>query len=142
MAPFVLVVKDTSKSAARPFFSNIREGFILTDFDMAFLVFYITHPDESSAQRMAGQLLERRLVACANIFPISSAYWWQGAIQREGEWVSIVKTRLELENALEQAIQGIHPYDTPCILRWEARANAAYEQWIEQSTRAVSEVRG
>lgn len=97
---------------------------------MPFLIFYITHPDEATARRVSDHLLERRLVACANIFPIQSAYWWQQSLQHEGEWVSIVKTRLDLETAVEAAVQAMHPYQTPCILRFEARANAAYEEWI------------
>jgi len=101
---------------------------------MAFLLCYITHPDEATARRISEHLLTERLVACANIFPITSAYWWQGAIQHENEWVSVVKTRLDLEAKLEAAVQKIHPYKTPCILRFEARANEAYEDWIVSET--------
>jgi periplasmic divalent cation tolerance protein len=101
---------------------------------MAFLLFYVTHPDEATARRVSEHLVNERLVACANIFPITSAYWWQGAVQHESEWVSILKTRPDLENRLEAAIQKIHPYEVPCILRFEVRANEAYEKWIAQET--------
>ncbi|MBL7807799.1 MAG: divalent-cation tolerance protein CutA [Saprospiraceae bacterium] len=101
---------------------------------MPFLLFYTTHPDEATARQIANTLVERKLAACANIFPISSAYWWQGAVQQDGEWVSILKTRLELEIALEKAVQELHPYETPCIMRLEVRANEAYEKWVEDST--------
>ncbi|HAD14385.1 MAG TPA: divalent-cation tolerance protein CutA [Saprospirales bacterium] len=101
---------------------------------MPFLLFYITHPDEATARQIANTLVERRLAACANIFPISSAYWWQGAVQQESEWVSLVKTRLELEITLEKAVQELHPYEVPCIMRLEVRANEAYEKWVEEST--------
>ena len=100
---------------------------------MAFLVFYITHPDEATARSISETLLEQRLIACANVFPIQSAYWWEGAVQQDGEWVSILKTRLDLEQALEQAILAIHPYETPCVMRFEAKANAAYEEWVAAS---------
>ncbi|MBK9337802.1 MAG: divalent-cation tolerance protein CutA [Lewinellaceae bacterium] len=102
---------------------------------MAFLLFYITHPDEETARRIGGELVRKRLAACANVFPISSAYWWDGAVQQEGEWVSVLKTRTELEAELEAAIRDAHPYETPCILRFPVRANADYEQWIFDSTR-------
>jgi len=98
---------------------------------MPFLIFYITYPDEATARRISESLVTQRLAACANIFPIQSAYWWEGAVQQEGEWVSILKTSLALESALEKAIQEIHPYKTPCIVRFEARANEAYQRWIE-----------
>lgn len=99
-----------------------------------FLVFYITHPDEATARRIAGDLLQQKLIACANIFPVASSYRWEGAIAGEEEWVSIVKTRLSLEAAVEAAVTAIHPYQTPCLMRFEARANREYVQWIEDST--------
>ncbi len=101
---------------------------------MPFLTFYITHPDEATAQRIAGAMVNRRLVACANFFPVNSVYWWDGAVQQEGEWVSILKTQPALEQALEAAIVAEHPYETPCIVRFEVRANQSYEDWIVAST--------
>ncbi len=102
-----------------------------------FLVFYITHPDEATAKHIADALLQERLIACANLFPMTSAYWWDGAIAQESEWVSILKTKLSLEAAVEAAIAAIHPYQTPCLMRFEARANQAYCRWIEENTREI-----
>lgn len=102
---------------------------------MPFLVFYVSHPDETTALRVSNHLLEQRLIACANVFAIGSAYWWEGALHREGEWVSVLKTRSELEDTVEAAIQAVHPYETPCIMRMEMRANKAYEDWIEAETK-------
>ncbi len=102
---------------------------------MAFLVFYITNPDEETARSIANNLVAKRLAACANIFPINSIYRWEGNIQDESEWVILAKTRSELERVLEAEVQAWHPYDVPCILRYEVRANAGYEQWIRDNTR-------
>jgi len=101
---------------------------------MPFLVFYVTYPDEATARSISESLVTQRLAACTNVFPIQSAYWWEGAVEQEGEWVSILKTRLGLEDAMEKAILQIHPYATPCVMRFEARANAAYEKWVEECT--------
>ncbi|MFN0213176.1 MAG: divalent-cation tolerance protein CutA [Saprospiraceae bacterium] len=98
---------------------------------MPFLVFYITYPDEATARSISESLVIQRLAACANVFPIQSVYWWEGAVQKEGEWVSILKTHLGQEDTLEKAIAALHPYEVPCIMRFEARANAAYERWVE-----------
>ena len=103
---------------------------------MSFLTCYITHPDEATARSISEQLLRERWIACANIFPVSSAYWWDGAIQHESEWVSVVKTSIGLEQQLVAAVEAIHPYETPCIMRFETRANEAYEKWIRDAVRA------
>lgn len=101
---------------------------------MAFLIFHVTHPDEATARRIAEQVVRQRLAACANIFQIHSTYWWNGALQDEGEWVSLLKTSPERESALEAEIRKIHPYEVPCILRHEVRANEAYERWVREET--------
>lgn len=91
---------------------------------------YITHASEAEAQRISNLLLEAHLVACANIFPIQSAYWWQGALENSSEWVSIVKTTAEKWSAVQDAVVQWHPYTTPCILNLEVAANEAYAAWI------------
>lgn len=100
---------------------------------MSFALIYITHSSKEEAQRISQHLLEQKLVACANIFPITSAYWWQGSIQNDEEWVSIVKTSLEKYKAVITSVEQIHSYEVPCILKIEVEANAAYEQWIQDS---------
>ncbi|HMN90902.1 MAG TPA: divalent-cation tolerance protein CutA [Saprospiraceae bacterium] len=98
---------------------------------MTFTLLYITHSNELEAQRIVHHLLSDRLIACANIFPIQSAYWWQEAIQQDAEWVSILKTSRQRAAAAAAEAERIHPYDTPCIIQLEVQANAAYVQWIE-----------
>lgn len=107
----------------------------MADINRSILVFYVIHPDEETASRIAGSLTADRLIACANIFPVKSMYEWEGAPVRDSEWVSILKTGIGRENEVENAIVGQHPYTVPCIIRYEARVNAAYADWIEACTR-------
>ena len=102
---------------------------------MAFIAVYITHPGLEEAKRITGHLLERRLIACANLFPMESAYRWQGAVEHAQEVVSLVKTRPEHWEALKDEVERLHPYETPCIMKLEVEANAAYEAWIRAETR-------
>jgi len=97
---------------------------------MGFIALYITHVDKASAKKLTDILIEEKAIACANVFPIESAYWWQGAVAREGEVVTVVKSRTENWPYLQQRITELHPYDVPCIVKFEVEANAAYEKWI------------
>lgn len=101
---------------------------------MSFTIIYITHPDKLTAERISKDLVDRRLVACANIFPINSMYWWKGNVENDDEWVSIVKTRTGNTKAVEKEVLAIHPYTVPCILSMEVNANEAYEAWILDQT--------
>ncbi|MEO1628169.1 MAG: divalent-cation tolerance protein CutA [Bacteroidota bacterium] len=102
---------------------------------MSFISVYITFPTEVAAKKITSYLIQQRYVACANIFPITSAYWWKSAVQNEKEWVGIVKTSHAKWDALVTTVEDIHPYDVPCIMRQEVQANAAYEKWIEENVR-------
>ena len=97
---------------------------------MSFIAIYITHGTERAAKMVANYLVEKKLVACANIFPIESAYWWKENVQQEKEWVSLVKTVPELWDTVKQQVEEIHPYEVPCIMKYEVAANEAYENWI------------
>lgn len=95
------------------------------------ILVYTTHSDEAAATACCDKLLEHRLIACANIFPIQSTYWWGGEIAKEGEYVAIMKTTSSCWEALERKILEIHPYQVPCIIRLEAYATQVYEEWIK-----------
>lgn len=104
---------------------------------MSFITIYITNKNEEAAQKIAKVLIEERLVACANLFPIQSTYWWKGDIASEGEWVSLVKTIPEHWQSICEKVRAIHPYQVPCMMKTQVEANEDYEQWIRD---CVSEV--
>ena len=101
---------------------------------MPFLMIYITHPTKEAAETLCHHLINQRLIACANIFPIDSVYLWRGAITQEGEYVSIVKTRTDLWDELQTAIRKAHSYEVPCIMKITVEANRDYELWIAAET--------
>ena len=99
---------------------------------MSFIVVYVTHSDAESASAIVESLLHEKLIACANIFPITSHYWWKATLQNENEVVTLLKTEKGHWKRLKKRITELHPYDVPCIMKWKAKANIEYEQWIEK----------
>lgn len=102
---------------------------------MKFIVIYITHKNIKEAKKVCNYLLQKRLIACTNYFPIESAYWWQGNINKSKEIVSIVKTKKENWNKVKNEVLKIHPYTTPCIIKIEVEANKDYANWIKEETK-------
>jgi periplasmic divalent cation tolerance protein len=93
--------------------------------------------DEDSAARVAGQLLDERLVVCANILPaVRSLYLWQGERGEAAEVAVLFKTDA---SALERAtarLAEIHPYDTPAVLGWRADSAAKpTAEWLSAAVR-------
>ena len=102
---------------------------------MAFIIIYITHKNLREATKVANYLLEKKLIACANFFPIESSYWWNGKIENNKEIVSLVKTKRENWKKVESTVRKIHPYKTPCIMKIDVEANSDYELWIRRETK-------
>ncbi|HHI01088.1 MAG TPA: divalent cation tolerance protein CutA, partial [Thermococcus litoralis] len=42
------------------------------------ILVYTTFPDWESAERITKELLERKLIACANLREHKAFYWWEG----------------------------------------------------------------
>ena len=78
---------------------------------------YIVCKDLDEAKSIGRHLLEKHLAACVNMFPIESAYWWEGAIVEDREAVLIAKTVANRCDALERHVLALHSYSVPCILR-------------------------
>lgn len=86
-------------------------------------------PDGETARAIAGQLLEEKLVACANILgPIESHFLWQGGQSSASETGVLFKTTAALLEDAVGRLGKLHPYDTPAIVGW--RADAAFPATI------------
>jgi periplasmic divalent cation tolerance protein len=101
---------------------------------MEIIIIYVTNPDEEIAKKIAGYLLDHKLIACFNTFPVESSYWWNGIVESEAEYVSLLKTRSEYWETIRDEIEKIHPYEVPCILKINIEANEAYKKWIYAET--------
>ena len=93
---------------------------------------YITCKDQKEAEKISKHLLEKRLIACSNMFPIKSMYWWQGKIQNDNEIIIIAKTNEKNFTKVKEVVKKLHSYEIPCILKIDAKANSDYERWAEK----------
>ena len=96
---------------------------------------YITCKDKREAERISMHLLKKRLIACANIFPIKSMYWWNGKIVNGNENVVIAKTNNKNFKKVVNEVKKIHSYSIPCILKLNAASNKEYGAWVDNEMR-------
>lgn len=90
---------------------------------------------EKSAKEIARTLLEARLAACIQIFPIESLYHWEGAVAESREFLLQMKTRSGHFPAIQEQIEQLHSYDIPEIIMTPLLdANEAYLAWIDEET--------
>jgi periplasmic divalent cation tolerance protein len=92
-----------------------------------------TTETKADAQAIASAVVEQRLAGCVQIIgPIASIYWWQGKVETADEWLCVIKSREDLYEQLEKAIQEVHPYEVPEILAIPVtRGSKSYLAWLE-----------
>lgn len=94
---------------------------------------YVPCGSVDEASKLAGTLLEERLIACANVHETRSIYRWKGEIANETEYVLTCKTTPSRAEEAARRIEALHSYKVPCVLRMQpAQANAAYAAWAEE----------
>lgn len=98
------------------------------------VVFYIPAP-KGKAHEMVQHLLNKKLIACANIVPSRSLYWWEGKLVDEEEEIILAKTTKEKGALVRKEVEKIHPYTVPCILAMTGTVNEIYGKWVEEETK-------
>jgi periplasmic divalent cation tolerance protein len=105
-----------------------------------FSIIYITAGDMPEARKIGRILVEERLAACANIFPITSIFRWKGKIDEASEFGIIVKTRTDKVKDIEKRVKEIHSYKVPCVVSFRIDDGSLdYLEWIKDSVSCKSE---
>ena len=91
---------------------------------------YITCKDRKEAETISMRLLRKKYIACANIFPIKSMFWWNGKIEKSREFAIIAKSSDGNFDRLMKEVIRIHSYKIPCILKISAEANGSFDKWV------------
>jgi periplasmic divalent cation tolerance protein len=101
---------------------------------MKLIAIVTTVGSREQAQAIARLLVERRLVACAQISEIESVYRWEGRVQQEPECRLLLKTCDSHYQAVETALREAHPYQLPAIFAVAVEhAYAPYAEWVRDS---------
>ena len=96
-------------------------------------VVLVTVASIEAGKAIAQSLLEAKLAACVNLFPISSMYLWQGEINHDQEYQLLIKTDLGKLNQLTKQIKNLHSYEVPEIIALPIIAGSdSYLKWLRE----------
>ncbi len=103
---------------------------------MSLSLIYVTTGTREEAVKIGRAVVESRLAACANVLaPMTSMYWWQGAVNEADEVPLILKTQDSLVEQVIEKVKAIHSYDCPCVVALPiSGGNQAFLDWIEAET--------
>lgn len=100
----------------------------------AFVQITTTTATRDDAERIASELIARRLAGCVQVSgPIRSIYRWQGAVETAEEWLCTIKTTEERMNAVLNCVKELHTYEVPEVIAIPiVGGNEAYLRWLAE----------
>jgi periplasmic divalent cation tolerance protein len=99
-----------------------------------YIEIHTTVKDMEEARKIAGALVERKLAACVNMYPVTSVYRWEGKIEEDEEVALSIKSTSEKSGDIMRTIRALHSYDLPAITMQEIKGDRDYLKWISDST--------
>ena len=96
---------------------------------------YITCKNKEEAEKVSLHLLKKRLVACANYFPIHSMFWWKEKINKTAEYALLLKTTKKNFTDIKNEVKKVHSYDVACICLIDAKNSKEFEQWVRKEVK-------
>lgn len=102
----------------------------------------VVHDDRAALDEIIGALVDERLIACGHVMgPLSSTFFWDGAVQKEEEWLALLKTTRRTVDDLIARLVELHSYEVPEILVLEiASGYAPYLGWVADRTAGEQDI--
>jgi periplasmic divalent cation tolerance protein len=100
---------------------------------MEYSFIYMTCSSREEAQTISRALLQKRLIACANIFPIFSLYIWKENLEEAEEYAALLKTeKAKVPETIEE-VKRQHSYEVPDIVEIPlGEGYPPFFQWISE----------
>ena len=95
-----------------------------------------TTGDKETAKTISKLLVEQKLAACVQMFPIESIYFWEDKVNEDNEIVLFIKSRTELFGKIQELVLKNHPYKLPEIIQIPITDGLQdYLRWIGEYTK-------
>jgi len=99
------------------------------------LVVFTTTPNKNEAEELARKLVEEKLAGCVQVVPqITSFYQWENKVQKDEEYLLLIKTLPGNFDRLAEFIKSNHSYTVPEIVAVEAKkVSEGYLKWLKEA---------
>ena len=97
--------------------------------------FYIIASNKNEAEKIATKLLDKKLIACANVISnVNSYFVWKNKIKNSKEIIICGKTISKNKKKIVHAVKSLHSYSVPCVIFFDIKnGNKDFLKWIKQS---------
>jgi len=104
-----------------------------------YIIILVTAKDVEEGRKIMRALLEKKLIACANMTQgVESMFWWEGKLDSASEVLLVMKSRKVLFNQIIKAIKAVHSYSVPEILALPILfGEKNYLNWLKLETAQI-----
>lgn len=97
-----------------------------------------TTATKKEAKFLSQLLIAKKLVACAQIQKIESAYLWKGQMREKKEFLLSFKSTKEHIKTIQKLLTQHHSYEVCEIIAYKVNyASEEYTQWVEKSVKSL-----
>ena len=94
---------------------------------------YTTCATSEEAEKLGKLILQRKIGACIDYWPIRSMYRWEGKLKELDETMMLITTFEPKIETVTDLISKHHSYSTPLIGTVDVRRiNRAYKEWVTE----------
>ncbi|KKR48507.1 MAG: hypothetical protein A3G66_02760 [Candidatus Levybacteria bacterium RIFCSPLOWO2_12_FULL_39_17] len=98
------------------------------------ILILVSFENNKDAEKAANYLIDHRLAACVEIYPVKNFYVWKDEKVAADEVSGIIKTDDGYFDKVRTALEKILPYEIPQIIEVKAEgANQSYLKWVKDS---------
>jgi len=100
------------------------------------IVLVTTLHTKADAARIGRGLLEKRLIAGYNLWPVESAYWWAGKIIEENGVMMTMKSTIRWFDDIVEYLKVESGYELPDLVALDSeKIDPSYQKWINDVMR-------
>lgn len=101
-----------------------------------YAVVLTTCSNEDDAKKIITSLLEKKLAACVQTYPVNSFYHWKESLCNDKEILLLIKCKYGLFDSIKNDILENHTYELPeIILLPISDGYERYLSWIDEVSR-------
>lgn len=83
------------------------------------------------AKELGGLIIEKKIAACVDFWPISSCYKWKGSMKCVSQAMLLITTFESKLESINEIISENHTYSIPLIAGVDIRRiNHPYKEWM------------
>lgn len=98
------------------------------------ILILVSFESKKDAEKAANYLIDNKLAACVEFFPVQSFYYWEGEKVQAQEFSGIIKTENGYFPKIKEALKEILSYETPQIIEVKTgNVDEFYLKWVKKS---------